>query len=296
MLIVPPRRQGLLVGGLLALITLLLDGFWLWQLLDWPITFLSFVQAALVLLSIPWLILLFYWLYGLASLRYHLDRNRLFVRWGATWQVIPLPAVERTVVGVRLVSPASYRGAWWPGYWAGRGTVEGVGTTLFYASRPLARQIVLVTPTTAYALSPPDPEAFLRELAHRRSMGPTQAVAQTSHRPAWVDWPILHDKSAQGFLALGILTGAMLFARLCGRYPALPDRVAFHFDAQGQVDRIGQRAELFILPVIGWFVLAVNQILGLWLYRRERVGAYLMWGSVVAVHVLLWLALAQLTG
>ena len=75
MLIVPPRRLGALVGGLLVLVTLLLDVFWVWQVINWPITFLTFVQSVLVLLSLPWLGLLAYWLYGLFTLRYHLDRN-----------------------------------------------------------------------------------------------------------------------------------------------------------------------------------------------------------------------------
>jgi uncharacterized membrane protein len=104
------------------------------------------------------------------------------------------------------------------------------------------------------------------------------------------------DRTAQGLLALAGLTMATLFGRLCWRYPSLPGRLALHFDATGQVDRIGQRSELFTLPVIGLIVLAVNLTLGFLLYRRERVGAYLVWGSAAAVHVLLWMALGQLAG
>jgi len=86
MLIIPPRRLGALVGGLLLLATLALDVFWVWQVLNWPITFLTFVQSMLVLLSVAWLGLLSYWLWGLLTLKYHLDRNRFFIRWGPTWQ------------------------------------------------------------------------------------------------------------------------------------------------------------------------------------------------------------------
>ena len=139
MLIVPPRRVGALVGGLLVIVTLLVDLFWVWQVINWPITFLTFVQSLLVLSSLPWLGLLGYWLYGLFSLKYHLDRNRLFIRWGPTWQVIPLPEVERVEIGPQLTSPLRYRGVWWPGYWAGHGEVVGVGPTLFYATAPATR-------------------------------------------------------------------------------------------------------------------------------------------------------------
>jgi len=296
MLLIPPRRRGMLVGGLLVFVTLSLDIFWVWQITDWPITFLTFVQSVLVLLSLPWLGLLGYWLYGLFTLRYHLDRNRLVIRWGSTWQVIPLPEIQKVEVGLRLASPLRYRGAWWPGYWAGRGQVANAGLTLFYATAPLARQVILITPTLACAISPPDPEAFLCEFELRRNMGPTQWVEQSFNRPAFTRWTFWSDRTALGLLALEGFTAAALFGRLCGRYPLLPARLALHFDAQGLVDRIGQRSELFALPVIGLIVLVANLILGAFLYRRERVGAYLVWGSAAAVHVLLWLALGQLAG
>jgi hypothetical protein len=294
MLITPPRRQGMLIGSLLVFVTLLLDIGWVWQITNWPISNITFVQSILVLLSLPWLGLLGYWLYGLLTLRYHLDRNRLFIRWGPTWQVIPLPEIEQVEIGPRLESPFRFRGAWWPGHQIGHGQVADLGLTLFYATTPASRQVVLVTPTLAYAISPPDPEAFRREFELRRNMGPTQRVEQTSHRPAFTGWAFWSDWAALGLLGLGALMVTALFGRLCWRYPALPERLALHFDAQGLVDRIGQRNELFAVPIIGLIVLVVNSLLGFLLYRRERVGAYLVWGSTAAVHVLLWLALGQL--
>ena len=289
MLIVPPRRLGALVGGLLVLVTLLLDVFWVWQVINWPITFLTFVQSVLVLLSLPWLGLLAYWLYGLFTLQYHLDRNRLFIHWGPTWQIIPLPEIERVEIGPRLASPLRYRGAWWPGYWSGHGQVVDVGLTLFYATSPAARQVILLTPALAYAISPPDPEAFLREFELRRDMGPTQLLEQSSHQPGFAGWTFWADRAAQGLLVSGSLMAVALFGRLCWHYASLPEQIDY-------IGRIGQRSGLFALPVIGLLVLAMNLVLGFLLYRRERVGAYLVWGSVAAVHVLLWLALGQLAG
>lgn len=296
MLIIPSRRPGALVGILLVLGTLLLDAFGVWQVIQRPITFFTFIHGLLIFLSLPWLGLLGYWLYGLFTLRYHLDRNRLFIRWGVTWQTVPLPEIERVEIGLQLASLRRYRGAWWPGYWVGHGEVVDAGLTLFYATTPAARQVVLVTPALAYAISPPDATAFVREFELRRNMGPTQWVEQSSHQPAFTRWAFWADRTAQGLLALAGLTAAALFGRLCWRYPSLPERLALHFDAQGQIDRIGQQNALFVLPVIGLLVLATNLLLGFLLYRRERAGAYLIWGSAAAVHVLLWLALGQLAG
>jgi len=156
--------------------------------------------------------------------------------------------------------------------------------------------VLLVTPSLAYAISPSEPEAFLREFELRRGMGPTQLVKQSSHQAAFAGWFLWTDRAAQGLIISGLLTAAALFGRLCWHYAALPERLALHFNDQGQVDRIGQRSELFALPVIGLIVLLVNLILGYLLYRRERPGAYLIWGSAVAVHALLWLALGQMAG
>ncbi|OQY22156.1 MAG: hypothetical protein B6I34_06290 [Anaerolineaceae bacterium 4572_32.1] len=296
MLIIPSRRRGALVGGLLFFVTLLLDSFWLWQITNWPITFLTFVQSVLFILSLPWLALLSYWLYALLTLRYQLDRNRLLIRQGATWQVIPLPEIEKVELGLQLTSPLRYRGAWWPGCRIGHGEVLDAGPTLFYATTPASQQVILVTATHAYAISPPEPQTFLREFELRRSMGPTHKVERSSHRPAFANWAFWSDRTALTLLTLGGVTTAILFGRLCRRYSSLPPRLALHFNTRGLVDRIGQRSELFTLPVIGLIVLATNSLLGFLLYRREKAGAYLVWGSTLAVHILLWLALGQLMG
>ncbi|MGH2522300.1 MAG: DUF1648 domain-containing protein, partial [Anaerolineales bacterium] len=67
---------------------------------------------------------------------------------------------------------------------------------------------------------------------------------------------------------------------------------ALHFDAQGEPDRFGPPAGLFILPLIAGLAWAANTLLGLWLYRREseRTGAYLLFGATVFVLALVWVA------
>jgi hypothetical protein len=48
--------------------------------------------------------------------------------------------------------------------------------------------------------------------------------------------------------------------------------------------------ELFALPIIGLIMLGTNLALGLALYKRERAGAYLLWGSAAGAQILFWLA------
>jgi hypothetical protein len=67
-------------------------------------------------------------------------------------------------------------------------------------------------------------------------------------------------------------------------------QLPLHFNAEGMADRIGNKTELFALPIIGLLILGANLILGLILYRRERAGSYLLWGAAAAVQTLFWLA------
>jgi hypothetical protein len=43
-------------------------------------------------------------------------------------------------------------------------------------------------------------------------------------------------------------------------------------------------------------VWGINLLLGSFVYRREEVGAYLLWGSTVITMVGLWVALFSVTG
>ncbi|MGD8820547.1 MAG: DUF1648 domain-containing protein, partial [Anaerolineae bacterium] len=91
-------------------------------------------------------------------------------------------------------------------------------------------------------------------------------------------------------LGAAIVVNLGLFGYLSARFPGLDVQLPLHFNAEGMVDRIGNKTELFALPIIGLLILGVNLVLGLILYRRERAGSYLLWGAAAAVQTLFWLA------
>jgi hypothetical protein len=143
----------------------------------------------------------------------------------------------------------------------------------------------------AYGLSVNDLDAFRQVFAACRSLGPSAEVAHETIRAPYRRWQIWRDRAAQGLAGAGILLGALLFAVLLFRYPGLPDRLPLHYDAAGQVDRIGSRGEAFVLPVIGLFAWATNGILGTLFYRRQRMLSYLAWSGTLIVQTLLLIAL-----
>jgi hypothetical protein len=150
--------------------------------------------------------------------------------------------------------------------------------------------LVLVTPGTAFAISPHDPEGFVQAFEARRELGPNRLLEQEIRRASWFGWRIWSDQTTWVLLGAAMVINLGLFGYLCARFPNLDLQLPLHFDSLGQVDRIGTRTELFALPIIGLIILGTNLILGLALYRRERAGSYLLWGTAAAVQALFWLA------
>jgi hypothetical protein len=66
--------------------------------------------------------------------------------------------------------------------------------------------------------------------------------------------------------------------------------VPMHFDSNGQPDRVDPVSALYALPLIGLIVLAINVLLGAFIYRRERVASYLLIMAANLVQVFLWAA------
>jgi hypothetical protein len=255
------------------------------------ITFGLFALGLVVLFSIPAVLLVAYHTASCFTLRYRMDRNGLFIRWLGGQQIVPIREIQRMVAGAEIEGPVSQRrGFRWPGHERGTGQVPGVGLTRFLATRPLADQLLVVTPDLAFGISPRDAQALSHAYDTRRKLGPNRLLDRSLTRAGWFAWSLWSDQTAWGLLGTAVAVNVGLFGYLSARYPGLDQQLPLHFNIQGVVDRIGTRIELFSLPIIGLIILGTNLVLGLILYRRERAGAYLLWGAAVAAQVLFWLA------
>ncbi|MFQ5813189.1 MAG: PH domain-containing protein [Anaerolineae bacterium] len=274
----PRRSTGVLVGVAIILSILVLDALLLSYLRWSQISLVFFIFALLVILSLPLLALLGYLVYGLFNLRYRLHRDALTIVWGATQHIIPLDSIREVARGEDLGKEIKVRGISWPGYLVGRGQIEGIGRALFYATEPVAGQLLAVTPTVAYGISPADPDGFLDAFEIRQHMGPIQLLSYEHRQPGFLSWPLRRDRLAHLLLASGLGVNLILFGYHFWRYPAL-----------------GQ-AEVFKLPAIGLVALIVNSSLGILIHRRQRVGAYLLWGGTIVVQLLSWLTAFNVIG
>jgi hypothetical protein len=287
---------GVPLGLLFSVLVVALDGWLLNRLIDSEIRaqeigFFSFVVGLIILLSVPLLAVLVYQTASCLTLRYHVDRNGVLVRWSGIEQVIPIRDVQRVLIGSNLAgSTVRRRGLHWPGHERGEGLVPGIGRTRFLATRPLAAQLLLITPGLAFAISPDDPDLFLKAFDARRELGPNRLVEREIRRADWYTWPLWSDRMARLLVGTAMVVNLGLFGYISTRFPGLDTQLPLHFNNQGMADRIGTKGELFALPIIGLIILGTNLMVGLFLYKRERAGSYLLWGASVVAQALFWLA------
>jgi hypothetical protein len=274
----PRRSIGALVGVAIVLSLLALDVLLLSYLRQSQISLVLFTFALLVVLSLPMLTLFGYLVYALFNLSYRLHRDALTIVWGATRQIIPMGSIREVVRAEDLGEEIKVRGVSWPGYLVGRGQMEEIGRTLFYATEPVARQLVVVTPALAYGISPADPDGFLDAFEIRQHMGPIHLLSYEHRQPGFMSWPIWRDRLAHLLLALGAGANLILFAYLCWRYPVLG------------------RTEILRLPAIGLAAQIANSGVGILIHSRQRMGAYLLWGGAIAVQILFWLVALDMIG
>jgi hypothetical protein len=287
----PRRWPGILVGTVL-LITLLAADIWIGlYLARRSPDLISFLVGLAGLLTLPLLALLAYGIYGLISLTYDINRDRLLIRWAAVEHVVPLGHITHVVQGGRLSGSIRWRGMRWPGHVVGRGETQQWGPLVSFATAPLSRQLLLVTPSRAYGISPAKPQEFLAGLEVRRQMGALRALPEEVRLAPLATWRVWHDRTLWGLALAGALANALLFGYLCWRYASLPSFLPLHFDSLGQVDRIGERSELFRLPVIGLLALAVDATVAVILPSWLRPAGYLLVGGAIVVQALLGVAL-----
>ena len=294
MLFRPRRWPGVLTGAGSLLLLLALDGWLALCIARRTPDTVSFLLGLMGLLSVPLVGALGCGLYGLLSLTYHVNRNRVLIRSGTSEWAVPLEQLVRVVDGSELPDSVKWRGVKWPGYTIGRGKAEGWGPFLCFATEPRSHQLLLVTSSLSYAISPRDPAGFLSALDTRRKLGVLESVAQREHELPLLSRPLIIDWAVLWLVLTGLLANAALFGVLCWGYVSLPPRVPLHFDALGQVDRMAPRTELFRLPLVGLLALLANGLLGGLLRGRQPLASYLLLGGAVVLQVLLGVGLWSL--
>lgn len=286
----PTKVLGAIVGLVILLTIVGVDGFLIENMLHQGLSLNLYFTAVLFLLSLPIVAVWLYWYVGFLTLRYHMDRNALTIASATGRQVIPLQAIQRIVPGAEMTVSQNFRGIGWPGYLKGAMRLKMLGMVRIHSTEPLERQLIVVTDTVSYGISPMLQQQFLEDFAARRSLGPMRELQPELASPRLVTWSLWHDRWLWVVLLAALLANAALFGMISARWVNLPERIPLHFDAQGIVDRIDNKSGLLVVPIIGALTFLVNMMLGILLHRQERLGSFLLAFSALGIQCILWMA------
>lgn len=263
----PARHRGFLWTALfVGWIVLLLSAVFL---VRQPFSFPSYLGwLGVLFLSILWGIFT-YRAAALMRLQYTVDRDALRVRWGWSTFVVPMGEITEVYPPGRLSDlPPS---PWWrwpaPHVWS---RAEGDRAWYMFGTRAASELWFFCGSGFCVGISPIDGEALLKEVNRRRALGVNRRLTLGWQHPRVVRWRFWQDT----YTLLGGLAGLVFLALLWGeaaRRSALPTP---------------QR-----IAGLGSLLLIVDWLLGLALYRRERLATLILWWAGSAVLAVLLLGL-----
>ena len=295
---VPSRALGLFVGGGLLLALLAAVGLGVVQLASTEISLITIVWVWLPLVGLPLALIVAYRLYGLATASYRLDRDGFSLRWGFASEQVALQDLSAPGPADQSLPPLSlWRSLWWPGCYAFRSSVKGVGAVDYFATTGPEGWVLLSAGDGRHlVISPPDHETFQQAFVDATRLGSLEHIPTLSQRPDFLFTRLWEDRWARALILGGLLLPALLLVFLAVRAPGLPALVPFGFDSAGSPSLLAPPGRLLLLPFIAGLCWLADVLAGAWLYRNgeDRPLAYLLWATAVLVGGLLWGATLQL--
>ncbi len=236
-----------------------------------------------------------YWTVVAFRLNYHINRNGLAIQWGLSQQRIPIDKINNIMWGRDVAAPLEFKGFVMDGLHLGWGKLAEYNLLKFRTTAPIYQSLLIVTPRQTYLISPRHPQKFIDAWQARQHLGPTQQWT-TSARQQWpLNIPVLLDPLTWWLLGAAALLTITLLGYISLRYAELPPSLPIHFNNLGRADRIADKITLFIFPAAGATFWAINALLGGLIYKAEKLGAYLLWGSSIAIELCLWVAVFTIT-
>jgi hypothetical protein len=240
--------------------------------------------------------------YALSRAVYRLERDGLRLRWGLRAEDIPLPEIEWVRRAADLATDLPLPPMPWPGALLGTVQAADLGPVEYLASSTHSL-LLIATPQRVYAISPEDPETFLRSFQRSLEMGSLTPISSISVLPAAYLSLLWADRVARWLLLGGFILTLLLFVVVS---LAIPTRTiaSLGFYPDGTPLPGGPAAQMMLLPILGAFAFVIDLATGLFFYRRpaehlssSRIIAYIAWGSAVVTALLLLAAvLFILTG
>jgi hypothetical protein len=286
----PPKRRGLIVHItiILVLTILAIVGFVnLSRAAVGPQFLISLLVALFSFAPIPFFA---YRAYSLWRADYHMDRDSLAINWGLRVENIPLSDIEWMRPADDLTNPLVLPKLPLPGALLGVRRHSDLGLVEFLAA-DAKRLLLVATAKRVFVISPEDPATLTQTFARATEMGSLAPVEAKSVYPSFIVTQAWESGLARYlwltalFLNLGLFVWASLII------PSTP-RVALGPQFIGSALETVPSSQLIIFPVASLMLSMAGWVAGLYFYRwdRERVLAFIVWGSSTLTSLLFLLA------
>lgn len=286
----PPKRRGIIVHSLILIVLAILAviGFINLSSAEVGPAFLGWLLLALFSFApIPFLV---YRAYSLWRADYHIDRDSLAISWGLRVEDIPLSDIEWMRSADDLIHPLALPSLPLPGGLLGIRRHPELGVVEFLASD--AKKLLLIaTAKRVFVISPENPSGLSQTFARATEMGSLTPVEAKSVYPSFVVTQAWENGLARYLWLTTLFLNIGLFIWISLIIPVTP-RVALGQRFAGSALETMPSSQLIIFPVASLLLAVTGWIAGLYFYRweRERVLAFIVWGSGTLAGLLFLLA------
>lgn len=281
----PPKRTGLIVHGAILLVLTIITIIGFINLSNaevGPAFLIALLISIFAFAPIP---LFAYRAYSLWRADYFIDRDSLAIHWGLRVEDIPLNDIEWIRPVDDLTNPLTLPPLSLPGGVLGIRRHPDLSTVEFLAAD--RKKILLVaTAKRIFAISPDNPAALTQTFARATELGSLAPVEAKSVYPSFVVTQAWQSGLARYLWLTALFLNIGLFIWASFIIPSTPQVIL------GQRPESSPSSQLIIFPVASLLLAVAGWIAGLYFYRweRERVLAFIVWGSGTLTSLLFLLA------
>lgn len=286
----PPKQRGLLIHGifLLVLTAIVVVGFIRLTSADVGPAFLIWLLISLAaFVPLPFFA---YRTFALYRANYEIDRDSLAITWGLRIEDIPLSDIEWIRPAEDLTNPLNLPALPFPGALLGLRRHPDLGTVEFIAS-DAKRLLLVATAKRIFVISPENPAGLAQTFARATEMGSLAPAEAKSVYPSFIVSQAWESGLARylWLSALFLNIGLFIWASLI--IPSTP-QVAIAVQAAESTFETVPSSQLIIFPVASLLLAVAGWVAGLYFFRweRERVLAFIVWGSSTFTSLLFLLA------
>ncbi|KXK14430.1 MAG: hypothetical protein UZ14_CFX002001195 [Chloroflexi bacterium OLB14] len=281
----PPKRTGLIVHSaiLIVLTIITIIGFInLSNAQVGPIFLISLLVSIIAFIPIP---LFAYRAYSLWRADYFIDRDSLAIHWGLRVEDIPLNDIEWIRPADDLTNPLKLPPFTFTGGYLGIIRHPDLSAVEFLASD--SKKLLLVaTAKRIFVISPDDPSALAQTFARATELGSLAPAEAKSVYPSFVFTQAWSNNLVRYFWLVTLLLNIGLFIWASLIIPSTAQVTL------GQATESVPSSQLIIFPAASLLLSIAGWVAGLYFYRweRERVLAFIIWGSGALTNLLFLLA------